>query len=196
LNRVVNFLGANRTMVSLSESEVLRFTMARRAGDKSLEKVVPGSAVSNRKVELELILLMSALNWGARERNSTGRRLLRENPLHGIKRPKEKNPRRPVMRHDVHLKLVEVAGQVHPLLKLALVVAEGAGRRISGWMKRARRAHTTSPGPSVRQMDDFATSARFTLSNVAANQATTANCEKEWCQDEEVLIGYWSCASS
>jgi integrase len=133
LNRVVNFLGPNRNVVSLSESDVLRFTMARRAGDKSLEKVVPGNAVSDRTVELDLILLMSALNWGTRERNSTGRRLLRENPLHGIKLPKEKNPRRPVMRHDVYLKLLEVAGQVHPLLKLALIVAEGTGRRISGW---------------------------------------------------------------
>jgi integrase len=37
------------------------------------------------------------------------------------------------MRHDVYLKLVEIADQVHPLLKLALVVAEGTGRRISGW---------------------------------------------------------------
>jgi integrase len=133
LNRVVTFLGPNRNVVSLSESGVLRFTMARRAGDRSLEKVVPGSAVSARTVELDLILLMSALNWATRERTSAGRRLLRENPLHGIRLPKEKNPRRPVMRHDVYLKLVEVAGQVHPLLMLALVVAEGTGRRISGW---------------------------------------------------------------
>jgi integrase len=37
------------------------------------------------------------------------------------------------MRHDVYLKLLKVAGGVHPLLKLALVVAEGTGRRISAW---------------------------------------------------------------
>lgn len=133
LNRVVNFLGPNRNVVSLSESDVIRFTSARRQGDKTLEKVVPGNAVSDRTVELDLILLMSALNWGTRERNSTGRRLLRENPLRGIKLPKEKNPRRPVLRHDHYLKLVAVAGRTDPLLKLALVVAEGTGRRISGW---------------------------------------------------------------
>jgi integrase len=133
LNRVVNFLGPNRNVVSLSESDVIRFTSARRLGDKKLEKIVPGNTVSDRTVELDLILLMSALNWGTRERNSTGRRLLRDNPLHGIKLPREKNPRRPVMRHDTYLKLLEVAEQVDPLLKLALVVAEGTGRRISGW---------------------------------------------------------------
>src|SRR2546430_16744759 len=35
--------------------------------------------------------------------------------------------------HDVYLRLLEVADQVHPLLKLALIVAEGTGRRISAW---------------------------------------------------------------
>jgi integrase len=68
-----------------------------------------------------------------RERTSTGRRLLRENPLLGIKFPRSKNPRRPVMMHDEYLRLLEVAGDVHPLCELGLVVAEGTGRRISAW---------------------------------------------------------------
>jgi integrase len=55
------------------------------------------------------------------------------NPLAGIRLPKEKNPERPVMSHDVYLKLLEVAPRVHPLLPLALIVAEGTGRRISAW---------------------------------------------------------------
>src|SRR2546428_830151 len=67
------------------------------------------------------------------QRTSTGRRLLRENPLTGIRLPKEKNPERPVMSHDVYLKLLGVAPRVHPLLPLALIVAEGTGRRISAW---------------------------------------------------------------
>ncbi len=37
------------------------------------------------------------------------------------------------MSHDVYLKLLEVAPRVHPLLPLALIVAEGIGRRISAW---------------------------------------------------------------
>src|SRR2546429_3324490 len=76
---------------------------------------------------------MTALNWAARERTSTGRRLLRENPLTGVRLPKEKNPERPVMSHDVYLKLLEVAPHVHSLLPLALILAEGTGRRISAW---------------------------------------------------------------
>ena len=133
LRRVVNFLGPNRNVVSLSESDVRRYSTARRAGDKRLQGVVPEVAVKDRTVELDLVLLMAAFNWATRERTSTGRRLVRENPLHGVKLPREKNPRRPVMRHDVYLKLLEASRQIHPLLTLALVVAEGTGRRISGW---------------------------------------------------------------
>jgi hypothetical protein len=59
--------------------------------------------------------------------------LLRENALFGIKLPKQKNPRRPVMAHDEYLKLLEVANQVHPLRELGLIVAEGTGRQINAW---------------------------------------------------------------
>ncbi len=79
------------------------------------------------------MILLTALNWATRERTRDGRRLLKENALHGVRLPREKNPKRPVMLHDVYLRLVEVADQVHPLLKLAAVVAEGTGRRISAW---------------------------------------------------------------
>jgi len=133
LERVVAFLGASRDVASLSESDVRRFTMARRQGDPNLKYVVPGKPVRDRTIEMDLVTLMTALNWAARERNSTGRRLLKENPLTGIRLPKEKNPERPVMSHDVYLKLLEVAPRVHSMLPLALIVAEGTGRRISAW---------------------------------------------------------------
>ena len=67
------------------------------------------------------------------ERTQTGERLLKENPLTGVKLPREKNPKRPVMQHEEYLKLLEVAERVNPLLELALVVAEGTGRRVSAW---------------------------------------------------------------
>jgi integrase len=94
---------------------------------------VLGAPVRDRTVQYDLIGLQLALNWAVRERTSGGRRLLRENPLHGVRLPREKNPRQPVMTHDVYLRLLEVADRVHPLLTLALVVAEGTERRISAW---------------------------------------------------------------
>ena len=78
-------------------------------------------------------MLLRALRWAVRERKTNGERLLKENPLVGVRLPSEKNPRRPVMQHDEYLKLLAVTERVHPLLKVALVVAEGTGRRLSAW---------------------------------------------------------------
>src|SRR5207244_12684111 len=74
LERVVAFLGAGRDVATLSESDVRRYTMARRKGDPSLKGVAPGKPVRDRAIELDLVLLMTALNWAARERTSAGRR--------------------------------------------------------------------------------------------------------------------------
>jgi integrase len=131
LRRVVAFMGETRNAESISPSDVERYAMARRRGDGSLLGVVPDRQVSDRTIEADLIVLHAALHWATRERTRTGKRLLKENPLIGVQFPREKNPKRPVMRHDEYLKLLDVAGQVDPLLKLALVVAEGTGRRIS-----------------------------------------------------------------
>ena len=133
LERVVAFLGSARDVATLSESDVRRYALARRQGDPGLKRVAPGKPVRDRAIELDLVLLVTALNWAIRERTSAGRRLLRENPLTGVRLPKEKNPERPVMSHDVYLKLLTVGPRVHPLLRLALIVAEGTGRRISAW---------------------------------------------------------------
>ena len=133
LRRVVAFLGPNRDVASLSESDLRRYTMVRRTGAATLEHVAIGRAVRDRTVEADLKLLVGALHWATRERTSTGRRLLREHPLVGVRLPKELNPQRPVMSHEVYATVLEVAREVHPLLELALVVAEGTGRRLSAW---------------------------------------------------------------
>ncbi len=133
LERVVAFLGPTRNAESLSASDVERYAMARRRGDGSLLGVVPGKRVNDRTIEADLVVFHAALRWATRERTRTGERLLKENPLAGVKLPREKNPKRPVMRHDEYLKLLEVAERVNPLLELALVVAEGTGRRVSAW---------------------------------------------------------------
>src|SRR5213594_1965133 len=85
LERVLAFLGASRDVATLSESDVRRYTMARRQGDPSLKGVTPGKPVRDRAIELDLVILMTALNWATRERTTTGRRLLRENPLTGVR---------------------------------------------------------------------------------------------------------------
>ena len=91
LERVVGFLGPTRDVATFAESDVRRYTLARRQGDPTLKGVTPGRPVRDRAVELDLVMLMTALNWATRERTTAGRRLLRENPLTGVRLPKEKN---------------------------------------------------------------------------------------------------------
>jgi integrase len=131
LERVVAYWGPERRVETLTRSDSLRFEAARRRGDKELLGVVPGRVVRDRSVQADLVAAHTMLNWAARERDRHGRRLLRENPLRGVPIPREKNPVRPVATHDEYLKVLEVADQVHPLLRVALMVAEATGRRIS-----------------------------------------------------------------
>jgi integrase len=133
IERVVHFFGAGRKVDTLTESDVRRFTAARRKGDPRLQGIRPGVAVRDRSVEADLVALHTMLNWGAKERDHHGKRLIVENPLHGIPIPREKNPVRPLVSHDEYLRLLAVAEQVNPLLSLALVVAEGTGRRLSAF---------------------------------------------------------------
>jgi integrase len=123
----------SRRVSTLSDSDVRRFTAARRNGDPLLVGVSPGRPVRDRSVEADLIALHTMLNWGAKERDESGRRLIVENPLHGVPIPREKNPIRPLVSYDEYLKLLGVAVRVHPLLPLALVLAEGTGRRLSSF---------------------------------------------------------------
>jgi integrase len=133
LERVVAFLGASRPADIITESDVRRFTAARRKGDPLLLGVKPGHAVRDRSVEADLVALHTMLNWAVKERDRSGRRLIPENPLRGVTIPKEKNPQRPVATHDVYEKLLSVAAEINPLLRIALVLAEGTGRRLSAW---------------------------------------------------------------
>ena len=133
LRRVVEFLGRTRNVDTLSESDVKRYTTARRLGEAAQPDAEKARPVGDRTIGADLEMLLRALRWAARERRTSGERLLKENPLVGVRLPSEKNPRRPVMRHDEYLKLLKVSHRVHPLLKLALIVAEGTGRRLSAW---------------------------------------------------------------
>lgn len=133
LHRVVAFFGRTRDVDTVSESDARRYAMARREGEVARTGVEKGRPVGNRTISADLEMLLRALRWAVRERTTNGKRLLTENPLAGVRLPTEKNPRRPVMRHDEYLRLLHVADQVDSRLKLGLIVAEGTGRRLSAW---------------------------------------------------------------
>jgi integrase len=153
LERMVRFLGPARDAMSLSESDTRRFVSARRRGDPSLLGVVPGVGVRDRSIQADLVALHTMLNWGAKERDRRGRRLLAENPLRGIPIPREKNPRRPLMEHPIFEVLRVAAEEVNPLLATFLVLADASGRRLSA-CRQLRWSHIDfeprSSGPQTR----------------------------------------------
>jgi integrase len=131
LSRILQFFGAELDASTLGPSDVKRFVQARRSGELHVRG--KPRKVRDAAIRADLVALKTALNWASLERDERGRRLLRENPLRGVEIPREKNPRRPVMTEDVYRALLKAADQVHPQLRLALVVAEGTGRRLSAW---------------------------------------------------------------
>ena len=134
LERIIQFLGAERDVLSLSDSDIQRYTQARMRGDCGPS----GRPVGARTVQADLVAVRTMLNWGTRQRSSQGRPLLEYNPLRGVKFPAEKNPSRPVETYDRYLKLMEVAGQVDWRLPAALTLAESAGQRISSILNLQR----------------------------------------------------------
>jgi len=123
LERVIRIIGPNRLIDSLGEEDVLRYGRV-RAGERV-------ATVAPRTLAKELTTLRTLLNWGTRQKDQHGRKLVRENPLAGVKLPKEQNPRRPIASREDFDALMAVADGVHRLLPAALVLAEATGRRIS-----------------------------------------------------------------
>jgi integrase len=134
LARVVAFLGGDRDIRSLSDSDVERYRQTRMGGEHP---------VRARTVAADLVTLQTALNWATRQRGPRGQPVLECNPLRGVKLPVEKNPRRPVATWDrfqatrMAMQQLTAAATAERermrwiKLELALVLAEATGRRLS-----------------------------------------------------------------
>lgn len=87
-------------------------------------------------------LLHTMLKWATTVRVRKGHRLLESNPLQGVRRPRERNPKRPVAtlgrfretREAIQVLIAEASTDAERrkwrLLELALVLAEATGRRL------------------------------------------------------------------
>src|SRR2546428_13305087 len=106
LRQVVEFFGKARRVETLSESDVKRYTMARRQGDVAPPGAEHGRPVRDRTIEAERGVLLRALRWAVRARKTNGERVVQENPLVGVRLPSEENPNRPVVAHDVYCPLL------------------------------------------------------------------------------------------
>ena len=156
------FFGANKRLVDLCPNDVLRYAEARRRTNRGAQ----GSAgVRRRTVHADLVFLRTMLNW-ATSIKVDGEWLLEENPLRGVRFPRESNPRRPVATFDRFEKVCRAAQQLAACsrgdrqrakwvrLELALILAEGTGRRI-GSIRHLRWSDMNLDQPSIRWRAEF-----------------------------------------
>ncbi len=134
LQCILEFLGEDREVRSVSDSDLERFKQARMRGEWGPSR----KRVGARIVAKHMVALRTMLSWATRQRTARGEPLLQWNPLSGLRIPVEKNPKRPVETYDRFLKLMEVAGEVDWRLPLALALAEGTGQRIGSILQLRR----------------------------------------------------------
>jgi integrase len=135
------YFGANRDVRALTADDQAAYAAARRAGGIVIGKDQATRPVRARSAEGDLALLHMMLNWAATVRVH-GKRWLDGNPLAGVRREREENPRRPVATWDrfraTRRAMQKLARRAETdaervrwiKLELALVLAGGTGRRL------------------------------------------------------------------
>lgn len=144
---LLGYFGDDCDVCKLTESDQSAFIKKRLAGGIKYGKDKSGkdkltNAVRSRSAEADLKLLNSMLNWARTVRVHGGKRLLDQNPLYGIRKPHEKNPRRPVATFErfqatrTAIQQLAEESKTDPerrkwlKLELGLVIAEATGRRL------------------------------------------------------------------
>jgi integrase len=137
------FLGANCEVASLTQSDVDAFTRKRMAGGIRIDAKTVTRAVRARSAEADLVLLRTMVRWAMTVRTPNAGRLLATDPLFGMRRVREKNPKQPIAsieRHSATRSAMQrLFGRVETpaekvrwlKIELALVLAEATGRRMS-----------------------------------------------------------------
>ena len=128
--RCVAFWGAQRTVLTLDEHEMARYTHARLQG-KIVVDGEPLAKVRTRSVEEDLTTLRTVFRWAGRKRLPDGRPMLAQQPVLDWKIPKEKNPRRVMITEEEFHAMRAVADDIHPRFALALLLCYYTGYRIN-----------------------------------------------------------------
>ncbi len=139
---LIGFFGEDCEVSQLTERDQAAFVSQRLAGGVQRQDGGVTEAVRPRSVEADLVLLHNMLSWATTVRVDGGQRWLKENPLAGVRRIREQNPKRPIATWERFERTREamrrlrlsstVAGDQARWVKmeLALVLAEATGRRL------------------------------------------------------------------
>ncbi len=162
--RLVGFFGSEKRVAHLTPNDIERFAAARRAGLRVNGRVF--TPVRDNAVRHDLAVLRTMVLWAARERRSDGSFLLAENPLRGVKLPREQDPRRPVATFDRFEKVQRAMQELSTTApqgrgrgrwlraELALVLVEATGRRI-GAIRGLRWSDIRFDTPSIGWRAEF-----------------------------------------
>jgi hypothetical protein len=129
---LVRHLGAGFPVEDFGQHHADIYLAARRSGKLKPDGRRPSDSPAAGTLKNEIVGLSAMCNWAAGFRQR-GRPLLASNPIRAVRRPQEKNVKRPHADQDRYLALLAVADQVDPTgaLRLMLVMARHTGRRIN-----------------------------------------------------------------
>ena len=134
-------LGSAKRVDHLTRNDVERYVAMRRMGSGWPDGRVT-NPVRARTSRGEVKFLKTMIHWAMGERMPDGSWLLENNPLRGVKPPKEESPRRPVTTFDRFLKTRKAVQELAVAapqdrgkqrwkrFELALLLAEATGARI------------------------------------------------------------------
>jgi integrase len=206
---LLRFFGASKRVEDLCPHDIAQYIEARG----SMKRGLPGgSAVRRRTIQADLVHLRTQLNWATTVKVD-GEWLLEENPLRGVKFPREPNPRRPVATFDRFEKVREAIQQLAAgaptvrerdkwiRLELALALAEGTGRRV-GSIRQLRWSDISYDPPSIRWRAEFDKKRRERIvpipeglaSTIKAAQVRLAAVGEDWVFKQAYKDAPWAAA--
>jgi integrase len=134
-------LGADKRVEDLTANEVARYIQLRKRGTGCPDGG-ERPRVRTSTTQADLVLLRTMINWAITVKLPRGEWRLEENPLRGVRLPRERNPRRPLTTFDryerVRAAIQRLAAEATSdqerarwvRLELALLLAEATGRRL------------------------------------------------------------------
>lgn len=138
---LMGYFGRHFKVLDFSEDHVRAYEAARRKGEIKYWNRKTKKEVRARTANADLVLLKIMLRWGTKVRHK-GEPWLKYNPLAGVSLARESNPRRPITsperfqatRRAMQQLAAEAGSEGERVrwakMELALVLAEGTGRRL------------------------------------------------------------------
>src|SRR5262249_52042238 len=119
-------LGGDLLAANLNQRDVERYISWRRSRGDTRSGTKQGNPIGPRVIQYDVALLRAMTRW------AVGARLLEHNPLEGVRVPLGRHtPNSPVLKPEEYEAMLAVADSVHPIFRLALILARETGHRIN-----------------------------------------------------------------